>query len=134
MSEKTEYPTSKKLRQAREDGQVAHSKDFTQTALILALFGYMLGSSDDIIKTLSQMILLPTDVMGMNFEEAVNTLATKLFNESVKLLAPFLLIVVLGVVTAGGDRVVDLVADQIVEVLEQVAPVEQLMELDLDGR
>ncbi len=94
MSEKTEYPTSKKLRQAREDGQVAHSKDFTQTALILALFGYMLGSSDDIIKTLSQMILLPTDVMGMNFEEAVNTLATKLFNESVKLLAPFLLIVI----------------------------------------
>ncbi|HSY29834.1 MAG TPA: EscU/YscU/HrcU family type III secretion system export apparatus switch protein, partial [Burkholderiaceae bacterium] len=29
-SEKTEQPTSHKLRQAREDGQVAKSKDFTQ--------------------------------------------------------------------------------------------------------
>jgi type III secretion protein U len=43
MSEKTEQPTSKKLREAREQGQVAHSKDFTQTLLILALFGYLIA-------------------------------------------------------------------------------------------
>lgn len=34
MSEKTEKPTSKKLREARKKGQVAYSKDFTQTILI----------------------------------------------------------------------------------------------------
>ena len=43
MSEKTEQPTAKKLRDARNKGQVAHSKDFTQTLLILALFGYLLS-------------------------------------------------------------------------------------------
>ena len=39
--EKTEQPTHKKLRDARQKGDVAHSKDFTQTLLVLALFGYM---------------------------------------------------------------------------------------------
>jgi type III secretion protein U len=93
MSEKTEQPTSKKLRQAREEGQVAHSKDFTQTVVILALFGYILANAENIIRDLSQMILLPTNVMGMAFEDAVNAVATQLLRESIALLVPFLLIV-----------------------------------------
>lgn len=32
--EKTERPTPKRLRDSREKGEVAHSRDFTQTALI----------------------------------------------------------------------------------------------------
>ena len=36
--EKTEQPTPKRLRDSREKGEVAHSRDFTQTALICALF------------------------------------------------------------------------------------------------
>ena len=48
MSEKTEYPTAQKLRKAREEGQVAMSKDFTQTVLILALFGYMLSDAENL--------------------------------------------------------------------------------------
>ncbi|NBU89494.1 MAG: EscU/YscU/HrcU family type III secretion system export apparatus switch protein, partial [Betaproteobacteria bacterium] len=41
MSEKTEQPTAKKLRDARQRGEVAKSRDFTQTALIVALFAYV---------------------------------------------------------------------------------------------
>lgn len=94
MSEKTEYPTSTKLRKAREDGQVAHSKDFTQTALILALFGYMLSDADGLIKAFSEMIVLPVNVLSMNFEDAVNVVATKLFRDAVSIMMPFLLIVI----------------------------------------
>lgn len=94
MSEKTEYPTSTKLRKAREDGQVAKSKDFTQTVLILALFGYMLSDSEGLIKAFSEIMVLPVNVLSMNFEDAVNVVATKLWRDSVRIMLPFLLIVI----------------------------------------
>lgn len=94
MSEKTEYPTAKKLRKAREDGQVAHSKDFTQTVLILAIFGYLLTSAESTFKAMGQMMLLPSTVLGMKFEDALNVIVTQLWRESVALLMPFLLIVI----------------------------------------
>lgn len=94
MSEKTEYPTAKKLRKAREDGQVAHSKDFTQTVLILAIFGYLLTSAESMFKAMGQMMLLPSTVLGMKFEDALNVIVTQLWRESVVLLMPFLLIVI----------------------------------------
>ncbi|MBW7899934.1 MAG: type III secretion system export apparatus subunit SctU [Rhodocyclaceae bacterium] len=94
MSEKTEYPTAKKLRKAREDGQVAHSKDFTQTVLILALFGYMLMDAERLFQSLAEMILHPVGVLGMNFEDAANVTITTLAKDAVWLLLPFLLIVI----------------------------------------
>lgn len=94
-SEKTEQPTSQKIRKAREEGQVAHSKDFTQTVLVLALFGYMLADAEGIIKGMAAMMLLPVQVLGMDFNSAVNVVASTLMRESVFMLAPFLLIVII---------------------------------------
>ena len=94
MSEKTEQPTSKKLRQAREDGQVAHSKDFTQTVLILALFGYLLTNAEFLIKSLGELMLLPLGVLNMPFLDAVDVVISKLFNEAIWIILPFLLIVI----------------------------------------
>ena len=39
--EKTEEPTPKKLREAREKGQVAQSRDVTSTALLIVIFAYI---------------------------------------------------------------------------------------------
>ena len=72
QGEKTEQPTEKKRRKAREDGQVAHSKDFTQTVLVLALFGYMLADAPAILRSLGQMMLMPVDLMRLPFEEAID--------------------------------------------------------------
>lgn len=94
MSEKTEQPTSKKLRDSRKKGDVAYSKDFTQTILILALFGYMLAASSHMVETLGQMILLPATVQGLPFHEAANTIVTRLLTEAAWLLLPFIGIVV----------------------------------------
>ncbi len=94
MSEKTEQPTPHKIRKAREDGQVAHSKDTTQTVLIVALFGYMLGNAETLVRGFASMILMPAGVLGMEFTQAVNALATQLLREAVGLLAPFLGIVI----------------------------------------
>lgn len=94
MSEKTEYPTAKKLRKAREDGQVAHSKDFTQTVLVVAIFGYMLGNSEAILRAFGEMMLLPATVLDMPFEDALNVLVTELVKTAFAMVLPFLGIVI----------------------------------------
>lgn len=100
MSEKTELPTPRRIRKAREDGQVAHSKDFTQTVLIVALFGYTLGNAEAIVTGFAEMILMPVSVIGMDFDMAVNALVTKLLRKGLEILAPFLGIVIgLGLLT-----------------------------------
>ncbi len=93
--EKTEQPTAKKLRDARMDGQVAHSKDLTQTILIVALFGYMLADGSAILRRIGGMIVFPMGLLSMNFEQAVNTVMTRLLEEATQLMIPFLLIVIL---------------------------------------
>ena len=93
--EKTEQPTEKKKRKAREDGQVAHSKDFTQTVLVLALFGYLLADSEAIVRRLGQMMVMPVGLMRLPFDDAIDTAIRVLFREGVMLLMPFLLIVIL---------------------------------------
>lgn len=92
-SEKTEQPTSKKLRDAREQGQVAKSKDFTQTLLILALFGYLILDGQRLFQEFGKLVLLPTSTEGLDFRAATEALAAALLRGSVELLAPFLLIV-----------------------------------------
>ncbi len=94
MSEKTEQPTPKKLQKAREDGQVAHSKDFTQTVLVLALFGYMLADSEAVVRRIGEMMVLPAGMLEMQFEDALNVVLTQLLRDSVALLLPYLLIVI----------------------------------------
>ncbi|HZY20521.1 MAG TPA: type III secretion system export apparatus subunit SctU [Ramlibacter sp.] len=94
MSEKTEQPTAKKIREARKEGQVAHSKDFTQTLLILAIFGYMLADAQDIVRRLGQMIVLPAGMLTMEFGDALDALVSQLLHEAIALMLPFLLIII----------------------------------------
>ena len=94
MSEKTEQPSAKKLRQAREDGQVAHSKDFTQTVLILALFAYLLGNAESFFKSLGEMMLLPVGVLSMPFDAAVEVVVSQLVRDAIRIMLPILLIVI----------------------------------------
>ena len=93
MSEKTEQPTSKRLRDSRQKGDVAYSKDFTQTFLILAIFGYLLASAGHIVETLGQMILLPGTLLRLGFNEAANTLIQELLKQAAWIVLPFIGIV-----------------------------------------
>jgi len=93
--EKTEQPTSKRLRESRQKGDVAHSKDFTQTLLILALFGYMLGNANNLILALGRLVLIPSGLIGLPFEDALKTALSEALRQSIDILMPFLLIVLL---------------------------------------
>jgi len=93
MSEKTEQPTHKKLREAREEGNVAKSKDFTQAALLLALFGYLVANGQAVVTSLARLMLLPLQTRGLAFEDAADTLIDALWREAIDLLWPVLLLV-----------------------------------------
>lgn len=95
MSEKTEKPTPTKLRKAREEGQIAHSKDLTQTVLVAALMGYMLMDAPAIAKRMGEMLVMPAHLMSMEFEAAFNVLVLEMSRAFVALLLPFILIVII---------------------------------------
>ena len=93
-SEKTEQPTEHKIRKAREDGQVAKSKDFTQALLVGALFGYMLADAEGIVKNLVEIMTFPSQLYGLNFLDAVRIEIDQLLLSSLRLLFPFIAIVI----------------------------------------
>lgn len=95
MSEKTEQPTDHRIRKARQDGQVAKSKDFTETLMMGALLGYTLVQADDIMASLSAMVLTPSRFPGVPFREALALSAEALAREGASLLLPYLGIVLL---------------------------------------
>jgi len=94
MSDKTEKPTRNKLRKAREEGQVAHSKDLTQIVLVAALLGYLLMDAVSIAGRMGSMLLMPADLFQMDFSTATQLLILDLTRGFVAIVLPFLLIVI----------------------------------------
>lgn len=98
MSEKTERPTDQRLRQAREEGNVAKSKDFTETVLMGGLLVYTLLAGPGIVRTLTEMMLLPGQLYGMPFRDALALLTVAVLDKAVELLLPFIgLVLFLGI-------------------------------------
>lgn len=95
MSEKTEQATPRKLRKAREEGNIAHSKDLTQAVLMSALFGYMLvGPGSGISDRFVQMMMRPLTVLNQDFDKALSSLFSSLAMDFVLIVGPFVLIVI----------------------------------------
>lgn len=92
--EKTEQPTDHRLREARKDGQVAKSKDFTQVLLLGSLFGYTLASADDMVKEFAVLMAAPAHLHGVEFRTALSMMLGQAMHSTVVLLGPYLLLVV----------------------------------------
>jgi type III secretion protein U len=92
-SEKTEEPTKHKLRKAREEGQVPKSKDFTQTLLLGALFGYTLADSERLVRHFAQIIVMPSRLYGVEFRNAYGQAVSSMVGDALLLLLPYLLLV-----------------------------------------
>ena len=95
MSEKTEQPTQKRLKDARKKGQVAYSKDFTQTCLIMAMFGYLLTDGGRLMDKIGELIILPGDFLNQPFINALKSLLLQYLLDLVLILLPFILIVLI---------------------------------------
>ncbi len=94
MSDKTEQPTSKKLRDAREKGQVASSKDVNSTVLLLALFAYIKFAWDDVYQRCQNLIVLPAAFYGEPFEEAYPVVLQAVLLEIAWMTIPVLAVII----------------------------------------
>ena len=100
--EQTEQPTDHKIRQAREEGQVAKSKDFTEVLMMGALVGYTLACGEDIFRRFAEMIALPGHLVGLEFRSALALASTSLLRAGVVIPMPYpLIVVVVGVFAEG---------------------------------
>lgn len=98
MSDKTEKPTPKKLRDARKKGQVAYSKDFTQTILILAIFGYFIGNGPSMLQSLATIVTIPGQVVDLPFHMALDLVVNEIKRYALGIILPVLiLILVIGI-------------------------------------
>jgi type III secretion protein U len=100
--EKTEQPTAKKIRDARQRGEVAKSKDFTQTVLVVALFAYLVAAGNHITEQIMELMVLPAKFIGTDFREAISIIIVEMLQAAFLILMPVLLIVlVLGIFIEG---------------------------------
>jgi type III secretion protein U len=91
--EKTEQPTPKKLRDLREKGQVAFSKEVPGAALTIAFFGLFIAIMPDLINRTKSMILLAPQFAHVDFSDAADQLFAAYVKDMIALLAPFFLVV-----------------------------------------
>lgn len=100
MSEKTEPPSSKKLRDARKKGEVANSREVVSTALMLALIGLVYSQGAAWAALARDLTLMPERLYRQPFGDAVRTLTHACLEVSMRVLIPVVVIVVVGSIAA----------------------------------
>ena len=96
--EKTEQPTSKKLRDARKKGQVAKSTDVSSTALLIVIFAIFLIGWPWMFQELQELMVLPARFYDVPFEEAMPQMLGVAVTKLVVICMPFIgAVIVFGV-------------------------------------
>ncbi|GLX89411.1 type III secretion system export apparatus subunit SctU [Pseudomonas weihenstephanensis] len=98
--EKTEQPTAKKLRDARDKGQVVKSKEVVSTALILALVTLFMTCSEYYMEHLGGLMLMPANYLNLPFGQAFELVLENLMQELVYLCLPILVVAALVVIVS----------------------------------
>ena len=93
MSDKTEQPTPKRLRESREKGDICKSQDVPSALTVLAVSVYIIAMGKQILQTLLDMMTLPMLQIASPYEEIAPRLAQAVFNMSLSLVGPILGIV-----------------------------------------
>lgn len=91
-SDKTEEPTAKKLRDARQKGQVAKSQDVTTAVLMCSLFAVIAVLWDWLLVQLRELLLLPAAFHGVPFAKALPEVAYGILLKTMLISLPFLLV------------------------------------------
>lgn len=130
MSEKTEQPTAKRLREARQKGQVAKSKEIGSTAILVGLFGIIWMKWDFYLDHLKELVLLPTKYYGLPFEEAFKAVVQGTITSIILICLPVLLVAVVLALVADFFQVGFLFATESVKPdIKKINPAEGLKKL-----
>ena len=88
MSDKTEQPTPKRLREAREKGDVCKSQDIAPALTVLAVGVYLAANGQNIFDTIRAMVLLPMEFFTLPFEDALAKTVPLMLDAALILVAP----------------------------------------------
>jgi type III secretion protein U len=94
MSDKTEQPTAKRLRDAREKGQLARSQEIPSAAIVLSLVLYLFARSEAIFRQLADVTLLSFSAANQSWEIGIARLVPALLSVALDILAPLVVLVV----------------------------------------
>ena len=99
MSDKTEQPTPKKLRDARKKGQVVKSREIGSTAIVIGVFVTLWVFFDSMMERLEGMITLPTNYYDAPFFEGLTSVLTGVLIDVLLISLPIVILaMVLGVI------------------------------------
>ena len=123
--EKTLPPSAKKLRKAREKGQIAHSKEMVGALITLAVVGYLVVRFTIMFDQLRDGLEALPDLLSRPFPEAAFFLITRLSSNIALTLAPFIGLIVgfavLGNIMVNGGILA--AVDPILPKMERLDPV-----------
>ena len=88
MSDKTEQPTPKRLRESREKGDVCKSQDVPSALTVLALSVYIVVMGGQLLESLLAMMELPMKLLSTPYAEAAPHAAEATFHIAVSIVAP----------------------------------------------
>ncbi len=71
MSDKTEQPTPKRLREAREKGDVCKSQEISAALVVLVLALYLIVMSDTVFTEITALITASFDAIHLPYERAL---------------------------------------------------------------
>ncbi len=110
--EKTEQPTPKRLREAREKGQVAKSQDVPSALTVMATAIYLLALAPDMLSRLLQMGEIPMLIMNRPFEEALPLATASTLACSLRVAGPLVALVMVAALCANLAQVGVLISIQ----------------------
>lgn len=98
-SEKTEQPTPKRLRDAREKGDIPKSNEVVSISVVLGAAMYFLVQGPEIFVNLKGVVSEVIDLSFTRpFNEALELISEKLINSMVSILAPLLMVVIIAAI------------------------------------
>ncbi|MDR2576618.1 MAG: type III secretion system export apparatus subunit SctU [Puniceicoccales bacterium] len=128
--EKTEMPTPKRLRDARKKGQVAYSRDFTSTLLLIGIFAYIGLKWNASVVRMRDFLTFPAKFFGVPFQAGVNAVLDGCVHELIDLLLPVIGIVAAFAIAGGFIQVGALFSmEPIKPSLRKLNPLEKLKQM-----
>lgn len=98
--EKTEEPTQKKIRDARQRGQVSKSNDVVGAAMLLLLFTYFSASWTSNLEKVSLNLVAAANYFRMAFGDALQEIAKINFLVVITISMPFVFLAMVGAVAS----------------------------------
>ncbi|MDR2419748.1 MAG: type III secretion system export apparatus subunit SctU [Puniceicoccales bacterium] len=88
MSEKTEPPSPKRIRDARAKGNVAKSTDLNSAVLVIGLFTYIGMSWEKSVQKLCQLMLTPSYFFVKDFDQTYQELLWEIILQMLSMILP----------------------------------------------